>query len=152
MKKFRPHLAVLRMAVVAGSLLAATLSVAQDCCDADTSCTQCVSDCCCSDACRSDFWTRSQLTGDWLGHRTALGQSGITLDADVTQLYQGVASGGLKQEFMYGGHGDYVLNFDGERLIGQEGLFLQMRGEHRFGEDVNTLTGGLMPAAGACET
>ena len=76
-----------------------------------------------------------------------LEKRGIIFDADVTQFYQGVASGGREQEFMYGGHGDYVLNLDGETLLGQEGLFLQMRGEHRFGEDVNTSTGALMPAS-----
>lgn len=72
---------------------------------------------------------------------------GITFDADVTQFYQGVARGGREQEFFYGGHGDYVLNLDGEKLLGQEGLFIQMRGEHRFGEDVNTSTGALMPSS-----
>ena len=42
-----------------------------------------------------------------------LEKRGIIFDADVTQFYQGVASGGREQEFMYGGHGDYVLNLDG---------------------------------------
>ena len=76
-----------------------------------------------------------------------LEKRGIIFDADVTQFYQGVASGGREQEFMYGGHGDYVLDLDGETLLGQEGLFLQMRGEHRFGQDVNASTGTLMPAS-----
>jgi porin len=58
---------------------------------------------------------------------------GITLDADVTQFYEGVTAGGLRQRFTYSGHGDYVLKFDFDKLSGQEGLFLQLRGEHRFG-------------------
>ena len=83
------------------------------------------------------------VLSDMLG----LEKLGITFDADVTQFYQGVASGGREQEFLYGGHGDYVLDLDGETVLGQEGLFLQMRGEHRFGEDVNSSTGALMPAS-----
>jgi porin len=89
----------------------------------------------CSGCC--DLWTRPQLTGDWLGHRTAAAERGIVFDADLTQFYQGVASGGLQQRFRYGGHGDYVLKFDFDKLIGQEGLFLQLRAEHRFGQAVN---------------
>lgn len=82
-----------------------------------------------------------------LDRALGLDRLGITFDADVTQFYQGVANGGREQEFFYGGHGDYVLNIDGEKLIGQEGLFLQVRGEHRFGQDVNASTGALMPAS-----
>jgi porin len=81
------------------------------------------------------------LTGDWLGCRSTLAESGITLDADVTQFYQGVASGGLAQQFKYGGHGDYVAKVDFDKLIGQEGLFLQLRAEHRFGQAVNADSG-----------
>ena len=76
-----------------------------------------------------------------------LSQLGVVFDADVTLFYQGVTNGGREQEFPFGGHGDYVLNLDGEKLLGQEGLFLQMRAEHRFGEDVNLSTGALMPAS-----
>jgi porin len=93
-----------------------------------------VSDCC-SGYC--DLCTRPKLTGDWLGHRTAFADRGIVLDAGVTQFYEGVASGGLQQRFRYSGHGDYVLKFDFDKLSGQEGLFLQLRGEHRFGRALN---------------
>jgi len=54
-----------------------------------------------------------------------LRELGIVFDADVTLFYQGVTSGGREQEFPFGGHGDYVLNLGGEKLLGQEGLFLQ---------------------------
>jgi len=78
---------------------------------------------------------------------TGLSERGIAFDADVTQFYQGVANGGREQAFFYGGHGDYVLDVDGNKLFGQEGLFVQLRAEHRFGEDVNASTGALMPAS-----
>ena len=98
-------------------------------------------DSCSSQSSCCGLWTQPQLTGDWLGHRTSLSQRGITLDADVTQFYQGVASGGLEQRFRYGGHGDYVLKFDFDKLSGQDGLFLQLRAEHRFGQAVNLDSG-----------
>jgi porin len=141
MNKPRPYLAVLRLAVVAVLLFGASLAIAQDYCDADFDCDECACDCCCSDTCCCDLWTRPHLTGDWLGHRTTLAERGIVLDADVTQFYQGVTSGGLEQRFRYGGHGDYVVKFDFDKLSGQEGLFLQLRAEHRFGQAVNLDSG-----------
>ncbi len=86
------------------------------------------------------------LTGDWLGHRSHLAESGITVQADVTQYYFGVTRGGLERDFRYGGHGDYVFLADGGKLGIQEGLFLKVRAEHRFGESINQATGALMPA------
>jgi len=94
-----------------------------------------------------EFLDRSKLTGDWGGLRSRLARNGITLDADVTQFYQGVTSGGRKQTFEYGGHGDYVLNVDAGKLAGLTGLFLTVRAEHRFGENINQETGTLLPAA-----
>lgn len=90
---------------------------------------------------------RAKLTGDWGGLRSRLAQNGVTLDADVTQFYQGVTSGGRKQTFEYGGHGDYVLNVDAGKLGGLTGLFMMVRAEHRFGENINQETGTLLPAA-----
>ena len=107
-------------------------------CLADVACERSISDCSCSSATSCcDVWSQPQLTGDWLGVRPALADCGITLDADVTQFYEGVASGGLEQRFRFSGHGDYVLKFDFDKLSGQEGLFLQLRGEHRFGRALN---------------
>jgi len=87
------------------------------------------------------------VAGTTLSTATGLTQRGIVFDADLTQFYQGVAHGGREEDFVYGGHGDYVLNLDCDKLLGREGLFVQLRAEHRFGEDVNLLTGALMPAS-----
>jgi len=87
------------------------------------------------------------LTGDWHGNRDWLATQGITFDLDVANFYQGVASGGLQRSFKYGGHGDYVTNVDFGKLGIQEGLFLKVRAEHRFGENINADTGALLPAA-----
>ncbi len=89
---------------------------------------------------------RAKLTGDWCGKRTCWAERGITMDLDHTYFYFGVASGGLDQRFDFAGHGDYVFNFDLGKLGVQEGLFLKLRAEHRFGEDINRATGALLPA------
>ena len=87
------------------------------------------------------------LTGDWCGSRTCLAENGVTFDLDVAHFYHGVSSGGVQQRFRYGGHGDYVTNLDFGKLGVQEGLFLKLRAEHRFGENVNSSTGAFLPAA-----
>jgi porin len=119
---------------------------AGDSCDAKAT-SEYVSDCCCADACGCCLFSQPQLTGDWLGHRTTLADNGIVFDADVTQFYQGVASGGLRQVFRYGGHGDYVVKFDFDKLVGREGLFVQLRAEHRFGQAINLESGSFGAAA-----
>ena len=79
-------------------------------------------------------WCESPyLLGDWGGSRSSLAEQGITLDASVTQYYQGVTSGGRRQEFEYSGHGEYILNTDFGKLGIQDGLFMKIRAEHRFG-------------------
>jgi porin len=78
--------------------------------------------------------------------RYELAESGITLDADVTQFYFGDVEGGLSQHFDYGGHGDYVMTLDGGKLGTMEGQFLKIRAEHRFGESISDDTGALLPA------
>ncbi|MBA3482414.1 MAG: hypothetical protein H0T51_11415, partial [Pirellulales bacterium] len=48
--------------------------------------------------------------------RYELAESGVALDADVTQFYFGDVEGGLSRHFDYGGHGDYVMTLDGGKL------------------------------------
>ena len=89
---------------------------------------------------------RSNLTGDWFGHRTCLAANGITFQGDVTQYYQGITSGGLRREFEYGGHADYVLNMDLNKLGAWQGLFLKIRGESQMGRFINGDTGAIIAA------
>lgn len=95
------------------------------------------------------FWggpilERPKLTGDWWGRRSALRNSGVTLDISSTQFYQGVASGGREQAFQYGGRNDYFLNLEGEKLGLWEGLKVSLHGETRYGESVNSIAGTLL--------
>lgn len=77
--------------------------------------------------------------------------SGISLQGNVTQFYFGTVAGGLDQTDRYGGHGDYVANFDLGQLGVQEGLFLKIRAEHRFGRSIAGSTGAVFPATLATE-
>jgi porin len=87
---------------------------------------------------------RSTLTGGWNGARSQLVESGITFDGNISQFYQGVTSGGLRRQFEYGGHNDYVVTLDMGKLMGAEGMFVKLRGESQFGEFVNNDTGSLL--------
>jgi len=93
-----------------------------------------------------DLSTRSQLTGEWLGTRNHLAECGLTFFGDITQYYQGVATGGLAQQFKYGGRGDYLIDLDFQRMGLWEGGHLDLRGETRLGEDCNGIDGSVAPS------
>ncbi|QDV51584.1 carbohydrate porin [Gimesia fumaroli] len=99
----------------------------------------------CEECTGPDFWSQSTLTENLFARRPCLAEQGITFDADLTQFYMGVASGGLEQEFRYSGHGDYVTNIDSGKLGGPQGLFVKLRAEHRFGEGISDATGAIIP-------
>jgi porin len=103
-----------------------------------------------------NFWTRDKLTGDWWGMRSDLSDRGIDLDFRLSQYYQGVATGGVNENFEYGGTVDYRVNVDAGKLIGAKGLVFDMHARTRFGQDVNADAGSfalqnagmLMPSPG----
>jgi porin len=76
------------------------------------------------------------LLGPANGFRERLAAAGVTILADNTGFYIGNTTGGFDQAFDYAGHGDYVLIADGGTLGGQEGLYLKLRAEHRYGETI----------------
>ncbi len=88
-------------------------------------------------------------SGNWWDYSSAkdsLAESGISFSGNMTQIYQGVTSGGLDRSFKYGGHADYMLNFDLGKMGVQEGLFLKMRAETQIGEGLGTRTGAILPS------
>ena len=91
------------------------------------------------------------LTGNWLGPRDALFDEGIDLRTNLSQFYQGVTGGGLRQGFRYGLKFDYFGTVEAEKLFGWEGLFVNLHGESRFGQSVNRDVGALLPANFALE-
>ena len=90
------------------------------------------------------LWCRSTAIGDWCGRRSHLADNGITFTGDVTQFYQGVTGGGLRQRFRYGGHADYVFDFDMGKVAGVEGMLIKIRGESQFGQFINRDTGAIL--------
>ena len=89
--------------------------------------------------------TQSTLTGDWLGCRSHLTESGYSFDLSTTQYYQGVASGGLRDAADYGARNDYFLNVDGEKAGLWKGSFITLHGETRYGDSLNNDAGTLLP-------
>jgi porin len=96
-------------------------------------------DCCCC----SGIWTRPQLFGDWLGARSCLAQHGVIADLELTQFYQGVASGGADEAERYGGKFDYMFTFLSEPMGLWKGGTLIMHAESRFGEAIEGEAGAL---------
>ena len=93
-----------------------------------------------------DFFRRSTLTGDWGGARNDLAAKGITFDASVTQVGQGVLSGGKDGTWQYGGRGDLTGHLDTQKLGLWPGGFLTVELEGNWADSVNGSTGALMTA------
>ena len=92
-----------------------------------------------------NFWTRSTLSGDWGGLRNGLAAKGITFDMSLTQAYQGVVEGGIKETWRYGGRGNLTINVDTQKLGLWPGGFLMVEVEGNFAKSVNDKTGAIMP-------
>ncbi len=87
------------------------------------------------------------LLGDLGGLRPTLGESGIKVDLSNTLTYQGVTSGGRgDHSFQFGGRNDYYVTMDAHKLGLQEGLFINLHGETRYGEGLLGKTGALSPS------
>ncbi|MFI4875358.1 MAG: carbohydrate porin [Blastopirellula sp. JB062] len=89
---------------------------------------------------------RPALLGDWLGARNCMLEHGMLWDINETSFFFGVASGGAEQRFTYAGHGDILLKWDLHKVGTQEGFFLQMRAEHRYGQPISGSDGAFLPS------
>jgi porin len=76
------------------------------------------------------------LVGKADGFRDRLADAGVTILADNTGFFIGNANGGFAQAFDYAGHGDYCVIADGGKLGLQEGTYLKLRAEHRYGQTI----------------
>lgn len=95
-----------------------------------------------------DFWSRAALFGDPGGWRSDLYDSGFTLDAQISQVYQGVVSGGSAKG---NGHGQYNGLFEANATIDTAkaglwsgGLFV-LTGQTSFGDPLHKQSGNLLP-------
>ncbi len=92
--------------------------------------------------------TRSTLFGDFNGGRTKLYERGVTVDGWLTQVLQGVASGGNRKDngpVLYNGMTEYHVTFDTAKLGGwSEGLF-NFTGQTSFGNPISSEAGNVSP-------
>src|SRR6476646_1696592 len=89
-----------------------------------------------------DFWSRSYLTGDWGGLRSKLADHGVQFEFNVTQIYQGVASGGTNRTGRYSGSTDMVLKLDTQKMGLWPGGILLVEAQVPFGNTVTPYSGG----------
>ena len=57
-----------------------------------------------------------------------------------------MTTGGLAQQFEYGGRGDYLIDIDSGKAGLWEGGHLDLRGETRLGQDCNEIDGAVAPS------
>jgi porin len=98
-----------------------------------------------TDSYSGDLFTRSTFTGNWGGVRNDLAAKGITFDATVTQIEQGVVNGGENGSWEYGGRGDVTGHLDTQKLGLWPGGFLTVELEGNWSDSVNGKTGALSP-------
>lgn len=87
-----------------------------------------------------DVWSRPTLTGI----QPRLSPKGISIDASLTQVTQGVVGGGKSHDWEYGGRGDVMIDIDTQKLGLWPGGFFSLEVEGNYNESVNSNTGSLM--------
>ena len=71
----------------------------------------------------------------------------MKIDISLTQVYQGVLSGGRSHEWQYSGRENVTINFDTEKMGLWPGGFLMVEAEGRYGEGVGLgQTSAILPA------
>jgi porin len=96
----------------------------------------------------ADDWRKGACAfcfGEIGEQRQKLYERGIALDASVTQVPQGVVSGGEDRVWQYGGNADYYLALDSDRLGLWPGGLLKVTGRRKFGRGVLKQAGNLSP-------
>jgi len=92
-----------------------------------------------------NVFSRSTLSGDWVGSRNDLAAKGVTFDASMTQVTQGVGDGGKDGSWQYGGRGDLTVHLDTQKLGLWPGGFVTAEVEGNWTDSVNSSTGGINP-------
>ena len=81
----------------------------------------------------TDFWHRTQLSGDWGGTRTDLAHHGVFIDLYLTSAFQDVASGGLKTGGAFIQNTQLSINIDTGRAGLWSGGLFHVTLESRYG-------------------
>jgi len=91
------------------------------------------------------IWTRPTLGGDGLGLRPRLKEYGVAVGLELTQFGSGMVAGEGSKDWQYGGKLDLYLTLDGAQAGLWKGLFIGVRGEQNYGQDLNGFGGALIP-------
>jgi carbohydrate-selective porin OprB len=86
----------------------------------------CAHDACTRHVCGCASSPLSRATDRWSGMTSRLEESGIKFEGELSQFYQGVASGGNEQQFRYGGHGEYDFDLDFGKICGWDGFTIEL--------------------------
>ena len=94
-----------------------------------------------------DIWHRSTLTGDWWGNRQDLYEHGVMFDVALTQVLQGVVSGGTENSIgaHYNALLDYGVSFDTGKLDLWPGGLIVANAQTSWGEPLQTEPGNISP-------
>ncbi len=91
----------------------------------------------------SDFWHRTQLSGDWGGVRTNLARHGFFLDLYSTSAYQDTTAGGLKTGNTFIQNAQLSINVDTGRAGLWSGGLVHITLQSRYGNSPqDTFTAG----------
>ena len=88
-------------------------------------------------AAETSLWTQPSIFDTPGGLKESLRDAGINLDVWVTEFGQGIISGDGEKGIEWGGKGDILATFDGERLGLWQGLSVFVHQEVIWGEDAN---------------
>ena len=88
-------------------------------------------------AAESNLWTQPSIFDTPGGLKESLRDTGINLDVWVTEFGQDVLAGDGETGIQWGGKGDILATFDGEKLGLWEGLSVFVHQEVIWGEDAN---------------
>lgn len=91
------------------------------------------------------LWERPALFDGPGSSKQALRDRGISIDAWLTQFYQGLTSGEGDKQWRYGGKGDLIATFDGAKLGLWRGFSVKFHQERLYGQDANKSTDALFP-------
>jgi porin len=85
------------------------------------------------------------LLGDGFGVRPLLEERGLSFYVSSIQFEQGVASGGLRQAFAWGGKFDMLAHLDSDQLGLWDGGTLDLFAESRLGQSIDGFAAALSP-------
>ncbi|MDP2178143.1 carbohydrate porin [Methylicorpusculum sp.] len=92
-----------------------------------------------------DLAYRQRLTGDWGGVRDEMSKKGVILDANMTLLPGGIATGGSETDAEFWGNVDYSLHLDTDKMGLWPGGFFKFQGVSSFGNTLQSQSGAFIP-------